>query len=394
MRFLRNLSVTKGVGGSKLGNRRRNHLRLSTTLFLATAVTAGRGFVPIPSLATTIATRTVSNMSNNNVVFEEGRGASTATNETSKEFLLNRPSGAYTTARTSANAKRIFEWEAHVERTANSLASMMEKESKESSNHSKLSSKLSDPLVLRKRLDAAVEEAVQLHLQNNGASPSQQQELKITVLVGWEGGAQETSNDAAGDSGWVACHVTGLPQIPSKPVRVEIRGSPRDNALAKDSAWVSDRAPLEALMQSASCGGPVNELLLANEQGQLLEGSQTNFYAVIDGAVWTAGEGILEGTVRGLLLDVCQKEGIPVILEPPNLDTLESWEGALISSTSRLALPIDQLYVPSEGLPSDKNDLKKEFDNESSLSIAAKLQRLVSLEVEARSTPIGEPVPI
>ena len=333
-------------------------------------------------------------MSNNNVVFEEGRGASTATNETSKEFLLNRPSGAYTTARTSANAKRIFEWEAHVERTANSLASMMEKESKESSKHSKLSSKLSDPLVLRKRLDAAVEEAVQLHLQNNGASPSQQQELKITVLVGWEGGAQETSNDAAGDSGWVACHVTGLPQIPSKPVRVEIRGSPRDNALAKDSAWVSDRAPLEALMQSASCGGPVNELLLANEQGQLLEGSQTNFYAVIDGAVWTAGEGILEGTVRGLLLDVCQKEGIPVILEPPNLDTLESWEGALISSTSRLALPIDQLYVPSEGLPSDKNDLKKEFDNESDFSIAAKLQRLVSLEVEARSTPIGEPVPI
>jgi len=32
-----------------------------------------------------------------------------------------------------------------------------------------------------------------------------------------------------------------LPPIPLPPIKVEVRGAPRDNAKAKDSQWVRDR---------------------------------------------------------------------------------------------------------------------------------------------------------
>jgi branched-subunit amino acid aminotransferase/4-amino-4-deoxychorismate lyase len=90
--------------------------------------------------------------------------------------------------------------------------------------------------------------------------------------------------------------------------------------------------------------GPINELLLSDpESGAVLEGSQTNFFAIVGGTVHTAGEGVLAGTVRRLTLEVCEREGIPVVLSPPRLaDAAEKWEGAMISSTSRLLLPIDE----------------------------------------------------
>ena len=140
----------------------------------------------------------------------------------------------------------------------------------------------------------------------------------------------------------------------------------------------------------ASTVGPVNELLLLGEGGELLEGSQTNFYALIDGAVHTADEGVLAGTVRRLILEVCEREGIPVALQPPTLDSAHRWEGALISSTSRLALPVDVLYVPKDGAPSTPADLRAEFEY-APTSLGARLQELVRQEVEAHSTEIPLP---
>ena len=96
------------------------------------------------------------------------------------------------------------------------------------------------------------------------------------------------------------------------------------------------------------------------------------------------------GTVRGLVLDVCRQDGIPVVLAPPSLHDHTAWEGALVSSTSRLALPIDELYVPTEGCPSTSEDLAVAFRNEPE-SIAVRIQRLVSQEVAERSTLIGSP---
>lgn len=36
---------------------------------------------------------------------------------------------------------------------------------------------------------------------------------------------------------------------------------------------------------------------------------------------------------------VCREQGVPVQLQPPQLADIDSWQGAFISSTSRLLLP-------------------------------------------------------
>ena len=75
---------------------------------------------------------------------------------------------------------------------------------------------------------------------------------------------------------------------------------------------------------------------------------------VQDNTVYTAGDGVLEGTVRRLILDICAAEGIPVTLTPPKLADIGRWQGAFISSTSRLLLPVNEVwYCTSLSKPSN-----------------------------------------
>lgn len=71
----------------------------------------------------------------------------------------------------------------------------------------------------------------------------------------------------------------------------------------------------------------------------------SNFFAIIDGELWTAGEGILLGTVREILLEQCKAHNVNVRLQAPSVDDIDRWEGCMISSTSRLALPVDELQL-------------------------------------------------
>lgn len=66
--------------------------------------------------------------------------------------------------------------------------------------------------------------------------------------------------------------------------------------------------------------------------------------------VHTAEEGVLKGSVRSAVLQACQAHDVPVRLIPPRADDLSQWEGALISSTSRLAMPLDSVR-PAGGGP-------------------------------------------
>ena len=283
------------------------------------------------------------------------------TAQTAKAWLQASPSGAYTTARTCRG--KVFEWSAHVQRTADSIGQM--------APVGDAAALVKDPSLLRRRLDGAAGTVVEAYRAQNDAD-----ELKLTFLVSWDDTGATT----------VAAHASPLPPLPPRPVRVETRGAPRANAAAKDSAWVSERAPLEAL-QAATEVGAVNELLLAAE-GRVLEGAQTNFFAILDGTLVTAGDGVLFGTVRRLALEVCARERIPVVLEPPDLKDVAKWEGCLISSTSRLLLPVDELYQPAEGAPSKAGNLVRAFDNAPG-SLAARLQDLVAAEVKAHSEVVG-----
>ena len=125
---------------------------------------------------------------------------------------------------------------------------------------------------------------------------------------------------------------------------------------------------------------PVLQVVLVGEGGALLEGLSSNFFVVQGGALRTAGEGVLLGSVRELVLRVARREGVPVLLSPPLLGELDAWEGALISSTSRLLLPVDEVEVAEAALPRRRAFARG--------GLAARLEELVLAEVAANCEPL------
>ncbi|CAM9714965.1 unnamed protein product [Phaeothamnion confervicola] len=280
--------------------------------------------------------------------------------ETSKAFLTRFPRGAYTTART-VGRNAVFEFEAHVERVAQTAELML-------GDKSPRYPSLVDPVRLRPRVLRCVGGCMARFYQQ---FPDEAGELKLTLLADWELDADDAFH--------LYCHGLPLPPLPKPPIIIEVRGAPRENALAKDSQWVSDRKGLEALKHPDS-----NEIVLPAADGALLEGTQTNFYAVVNGTLHTAGAGVLEGTVRRLVLEVCAAHGIPVSLTPPNVRDVSRWEGALISSTSRLALPVDEVLLPAEGRPVHSGTTPRHRLGTGGL--AARVSALVAAEVAEHST--------
>lgn len=191
-------------------------------------------------------------------------GIGSPSNQTSTEFLLSRPVGAYTTARTCSGARRIFEWDTHVFRTAASAAKMIRSSpDPDIARDQALLSELGTVEQLQPRIELTVRAAFRKYFETYSAGD----ELKVTILVTWPGSWIANSKLR----GSVACHLQPLPAIRPPPIRVEVRGSPRSNAAAKSSSWVSDRACLEALKRE-----DIDELVLMTDSGDLLEGSQTN----------------------------------------------------------------------------------------------------------------------
>eukprot|EP00002_Diphylleia_rotans_P023910 TRINITY_DN4712_c0_g1_i2.p1 TRINITY_DN4712_c0_g1~~TRINITY_DN4712_c0_g1_i2.p1 ORF type:complete len:320 (-),score=76.02 TRINITY_DN4712_c0_g1_i2:571-1530(-) len=255
---------------------------------------------------------------------------------TAKAFLTKCPRGAYTTART-VDQTRIFEFEAHIQRLANTLGLM----------------NAQPPLPLEKGSVSRVvvpplRQAMKAFIEN---SPSQT-EMRITVVITNKQIAEESWDasslkDETQQSLNVSIHISNLPPPPKPPVKVIVRGSPRKNAAAKDSAWVIDRQGLEAQMPS-----DYNETVLADDD-RVYEGLTSNFFAFHKGALITAPEGtVLAGTVRQMAIEICKKDGIPVIEEAPSLANAKDWSGCFVSSTSRLMAPVDVLSLPeAQGQP-------------------------------------------
>jgi branched-subunit amino acid aminotransferase/4-amino-4-deoxychorismate lyase len=93
----------------------------------------------------------------------------------------------------------------------------------------------------------------------------------------------------------------------------------------------------------------VHEYLLRDEAGHLLEGSSSNFYGVRAGALWTAGEGVLEGITRRIVLRLAAELAIPVRLEAPLLGDVPRLDEAFLSSASRGVLPVVAIGARSVG---------------------------------------------
>jgi len=85
------------------------------------------------------------------------------------------------------------------------------------------------------------------------------------------------------------------------------------------------------------------EYLLLDPANRILEGAGTNFWAVRDGVVYTAAEGVLEGITREILLKLIPELGIELRLATVGADELASLDEAALSGSSRAFLPVVEI---------------------------------------------------
>ena len=257
------------------------------------------------------------------------------------------PRGAYTTCRTIGRGTSVYQFEYHVKRLASSSSSMIEEgvlpEGITELDEDVLAA-VTDVDKVRAQTLSCIKKCVAEFRNKYSDRMFPCDEFRITLLQTWlprdkDLRGLEGSTNGSGTSGAnIYCHVGILPKRrEGEHIKVEVHGHGRNNAAAKDSQWINDRDRVES-----GC----EEYILVNDDGEMLEGTQTNFFLVTkDGRVRTANEGILKGSVRDSVLRVCTENGIPLELRPPNIDDLEHASGAFISSTSRLVMPIHEVVV-------------------------------------------------
>ncbi len=119
----------------------------------------------------------------------------------------------------------------------------------------------------------------------------------------------------------------------------------RDRPKIKDARFVIERRPYQTT--------EYHEQLLVDENGYLLEGMTSNFYAVRNGTLYTAGEGILEGIAQKIILQQAEVLGIPVRLEAVHVDDIPMLDEAALSSSSRALVPVVKIgeRVIGDGRP-------------------------------------------
>ena len=115
---------------------------------------------------------------------------------------------------------------------------------------------------------------------------------------------------------------------------VSTRALERPDPLTKTARFADQRRALMKGLRDAEDG------LLVSPQGRVLEGASSNFYALVGGVLRSAGEGVLQGITRSIVLDLAHRNGIEVCLDAVDTGELASAEEAAISSSSRGLMPV------------------------------------------------------
>ncbi len=129
--------------------------------------------------------------------------------------------------------------------------------------------------------------------------------------------------------------------VPAELLRVGavcevLRGAARTNAEVKSTAWMHERIHLHGTIPEPY------EYLLADDQGFILEGATSNFYAVLNGALITADRGVLRGIARRIVLLVAPGI-VPIVLQPVAFTDIPRLEEAFITSATRGVIPVRRI---------------------------------------------------
>ncbi|MEO1290768.1 MAG: aminotransferase class IV [Chloroflexota bacterium] len=113
--------------------------------------------------------------------------------------------------------------------------------------------------------------------------------------------------------------------------------SARHDAEAKTTDWMHSRKAIANVMPKG-----IYDTFLLDADGYILEGLGANFYAIINGKLYTAGKGVLKGISQQIVFEVA--EGIiEVIQQAPHIDQLSQFEEAFLTSSSRGIIPVVEI---------------------------------------------------
>jgi branched-chain amino acid aminotransferase len=151
-------------------------------------------------------------------------------------------------------------------------------------------------------------------------------------------------------------------------VKVKTIQMQRDNPLSKSTDFISSAEQIRSAFEK-----DINEVLMVDSGGNILEGLSSNFFAVSSGVISTAGEGVLHGITREILLDVIIVLRIPLKFQAINLANINTIQEAFLTSTSRGVLGVNKI---------DHNFLPQPVPGEITHRIAFEFNRRVEAELE------------
>ncbi len=97
-----------------------------------------------------------------------------------------------------------------------------------------------------------------------------------------------------------------------------------------------------ARIQATQAGA--DEALMLDPHGFVATCNSTNFFIVRGGEVWTStGQYCLHGTTRGVVIDICRAEGLPVFEKPFSLAKVYSAEEAFVTGTFGGVIPVIEI---------------------------------------------------
>ncbi len=148
----------------------------------------------------------------------------------------------------------------------------------------------------------------------------------------------------------IAEHKVADPAVIAEGIRlrrVSIRRPPPDTL---DQRWNchSKIHEVAALVEALDAGG--DEALMLDTEGHVATCNATNFFIVTNGAVWTStGDHCLNGITRGLVIEICERAGIPIEERPFRIEDVYAADEAFVTGTFGGLTPVIEVDGRSIG---------------------------------------------
>jgi branched-chain amino acid aminotransferase len=126
------------------------------------------------------------------------------------------------------------------------------------------------------------------------------------------------------------------PEVYTAGVRcITVADAARHNPAAKTLDWVHDR-------ETVSLRPGIYTGLLLDSEGNILEGLSSNFYAVLNGELHTAGAGVLPGIAQQIVFTVAP-DVLPLRKDAVSINDLGRLQEAFVTSSSRGIVPVIEI---------------------------------------------------